>query len=79
MNEEAINIKELQSERSVDDYSKETQNFIEKVNREQLLEQDIKTLPLSQSEQLSRLRQAWNAEGSPFKGQDFDPSVIKFN
>jgi len=22
------------------------------------------------------LRQAWDAEGSPFKGQPFDPSVV---
>lgn len=25
------------------------------------------------------LRKAWDAEGSPFRGQPFDPSVVKFN
>lgn len=79
MNEEAINLKELETERSMDEYSNETQNVIERVHREHMLQQDVKTLPLSESEQLSRLRQAWNADGSPFKGQAFDPSVIKFN
>ena len=24
------------------------------------------------------MKQAWNAEGSPFKGQPFDPSLINF-
>ena len=35
-------------------------------------------LPTSDEEkQLEALQKAWNAEGSPFKGQPFDPS--KFN
>lgn len=40
---------------------------------------DLKSIPLSKSEQMSRLRQAWNANDSPFKGQPFDPSAIEFN
>lgn len=23
------------------------------------------------------MKQAWNAEGSPFKGQPFDPSIVQ--
>lgn len=33
------------------------------------------------SEQIKRhemLRKAWNAEGSPFKGQPFDPNIVEF-
>ena len=28
---------------------------------------------------MDALKQAWNAEGSPFKGQPFDPSLINFS
>ena len=37
-------------------------------------------LPTSEEEtQLDALKQAWNAEGSPFKGKPFDPSLINFS
>ncbi|XP_023301644.2 nudC domain-containing protein 3 [Lucilia cuprina] len=77
----AIDIKAVDTERPLNDYSPDTQNEIEKLHLQQQSQQtqDLKTLPLSESEQMARLRQAWNAEGSPFKGQPFDPSVVKFN
>lgn len=25
------------------------------------------------------MKKAWNAEGSPFEGTSYDPSIIKFN
>ena len=38
----------------------------------------LKGLPTSEEEkQHEMLKQAWNSEGSPFKGQPFDPK--KFN
>ena len=34
-------------------------------------------LPTTEEQsQLEALKQAWNAEGSPFKGQPFDPSLV---
>lgn len=35
----------------------------------------------STSEQIKQhelLRKAWNADGSPFKGQPFDPNLVSF-
>lgn len=29
-----------------------------------------------QEQQMEALKKAWNAEGSPFKGQPFDPSKL---
>ncbi len=35
-------------------------------------------LPTSEEQkQLDILKKAWNVEGSPFKGTEFDPSVLK--
>lgn len=81
VNESSIDIKAVDCERPLEEYSPDTQNAIEKMHLKESVpqEQDFKSLPLNESEQLARLRQAWNAEGSPFKGQPFDPSVIQFN
>lgn len=32
----------------------------------------------SQQKMESMLRKAWDAEGSPFRGQTYDPSLINF-
>ena len=63
MDEASIDIKKLDNDRPIDEYSAETQSAIEKVDQELLNE--MKTLPLSKSEQMSRLREAWHAEGTP--------------
>ncbi|XP_061402286.1 nudC domain-containing protein 3 [Musca vetustissima] len=77
----SIDIKKLDTEMPIDEYPEETQQQIDKIQT-QLINQnldDVKNTPLSKSEQLSRLKQAWNAENSPFKGQPFDPSLIQFD
>ncbi|KAM7356293.1 nudC domain-containing protein 3 isoform 2-T2 [Cochliomyia hominivorax] len=82
VNESSIDIKSVDTERSISEFSPDTQNAIEKIQLQDCDSNEgknFKTLPLSESEQMARLRQAWNAEGSPFKGQPFDPSIIKFN
>uniref|UniRef100_A0A1I8P8S4 Nuclear migration protein nudC n=1 Tax=Stomoxys calcitrans TaxID=35570 RepID=A0A1I8P8S4_STOCA len=85
LHEQCIDIKKLDTERPIEDFSNETQKVIEKIQSQQINSnefagpRDLKNLPLSKSEQLARLRQAWNSENSPFKGQPFDPSVIQFS
>jgi len=32
-----------------------------------------------QTKTLERLKKAWDAEGSPFKGQPFDPSMVRMS
>ena len=37
-------------------------------------------LPTTEEEkQLEAIKSAWDAEGSPFKGKPFDPSLINFS
>lgn len=41
-------------------------------------EQKMKGLPTSdQLRNIEMLKKAWNAEGSPFKGKEFDPTVLQ--
>lgn len=35
-------------------------------------------LTSEQIKQQKMLRKAWDAEGSPFKGQPFDPNIVQF-
>lgn len=80
--EVSIDIKKLDTDRSISEYSEETQKAIEKIEYDEISsvapKGDLESLPMSKSEQLSRLRQAWNADDSPFKGQTFDPSSMQF-
>lgn len=40
-------------------------------------EQKLKGLPTSEElRNIEILKKAWNADGSPFKGQEFDPSIL---
>lgn len=38
----------------------------------------IGELTSEQIKQQEILRKAWDAEGSPFKGQPFDPNIVQF-
>lgn len=43
-------------------------------------EQKLKGLPTSDEiRNMEILKRAWNADGSPFKGKEFDPSVLQIN
>ena len=60
------------------DYDDETQGAIRKI----MFDQDQKRKGQPSSDELKNedmLRKAWDAEGSPFKGQPFDPQAINFN
>ena len=62
----------------VEEYDGETQGAIRKIMFDQ--EQKRKGLPTSDElKNEDMLRKAWDAEGSPFKGTPFDPSMINFN
>ncbi|KAL8450343.1 hypothetical protein Emag_003189 [Eimeria magna] len=71
-----IDTQKVESVKKVEDFDEATQGHIRKIVYEQSLKrQGLKTPEEIQQENI--LRQAWDAEGSPFKGQPFDPSVLK--
>ncbi|XP_050333148.1 nudC domain-containing protein 3 [Bactrocera neohumeralis] len=80
--EDPIDTKKIDCERYIDDLPEDSQAAIQKL-RVQQMEQDIvnngQEINDSEKNTMERLRMAWDAEGSPFKGQPFDPSVIKFS
>merc|ERR1712100_368361 len=66
-----IDCTQVDSTRRVEDYDDETQGAIRKI----MFDQDQKRKGLPGSDELKNedmLRKAWDAEGSPFKGQPFD-------
>ncbi|KAL8432079.1 hypothetical protein ACSSS7_004882 [Eimeria intestinalis] len=71
-----IDTTKVESVKKVEDFDEATQGHIRKIVYEQNLKrQGLKTPEEIQQENI--LRQAWDAEGSPFKGQPFDPNVLK--
>ncbi|CAH2037787.1 unnamed protein product, partial [Iphiclides podalirius] len=76
--EEPIDLAKIDASRPLDELP---EDHIAKVRELQWnQEQKLKGLPTSDEiRNLKILKKAWNAEGSPFKGQEFDPSVIKIN
>jgi len=70
-----IDTTKVDSVKHVQDYDGETQGAIRKIMFDQ--EQKRKGLPTSDElAQQDVLKQAWDAEGSPFKGTPFNPSLI---
>ncbi|EDW95814.1 nudC domain-containing protein 3 [Drosophila yakuba] len=78
-----IDAKKIECERYIDDLPEETQATIEKLRVQQLAadkqQNKIHTSNHEQARTLDRLKAAWDAEGSPFKGQPFDPSVVRIS
>ncbi|XP_075162596.1 nudC domain-containing protein 3 [Haematobia irritans] len=84
LQEQSIDVKTLDTDRPVEEFPDETQKVIEKIQTQRMFgseveDSHINNVSLSKSEQLARLKQAWNAENSPFKGQPFDPASIQFS
>merc|ERR1719502_850035 len=76
--EPEIDTQKVDSVRSINEYDEETQAGIRKI----MFDQDQKRKGLPTSDQIKNedmLRKAWDAEGSPFKGQPFDPSVLNMS
>ena len=70
-----IDTTQVDSQRDLYDYDNETQGAIRKIMHDQHQKRLGKpTSEESKNEEM--LRQAWDAEGSPFKGTPFDPSKI---
>ncbi|XP_017118961.1 nudC domain-containing protein 3 [Drosophila elegans] len=78
-----IDAKKIECERYIDDLPEDTQATIEKLRMQQLeadkKQNEIQTSNPEQNKTLDRLRTAWDAEGSPFKGQPFDPSIVRMS
>ncbi|XP_017046951.1 nudC domain-containing protein 3 [Drosophila ficusphila] len=78
-----IDPKKIECERYLGDLPEETQATIEKLRVQQMAldreQNEFQTTNPENVKTLDRLRTAWDAEGSPFKGQPFDPSVIRMS
>ena len=73
-----IDKQSIDTTQHVQDFDNQTQADIRKVMYDQ--EQKMKGLPTSDEEKTySMLKDAWNAEGSPFKGQPYDPSLVNIS
>jgi len=74
--DQEIDATKVDNSKPIDSFDHETQGALRKIVYEQQRKQ--MGLPTTEEEkQHEMLKKAWNAEGSPFKGQPFDPS--KFN
>lgn len=75
LNEPKINVQKIDPSRPITDLDDEAQAKIEEL----MYNERQKRLGLPQSHEKKvhdLLRQAWDVEGSPFKGQPFDPSIV---
>ncbi|KAH8371243.1 hypothetical protein KR093_006711 [Drosophila rubida] len=83
-NDAEIDIKKLDTERYIDELPEDSQQAIEKLRVQQIAEDQqqkeaLAAIDPEQTKTLERLKEAWDAEGSPFKGQPFDPSVVRMS
>lgn len=71
-----IDVSKVDNSKKLEEFDNDTQGALRKVVYEQ--KRKRMGLPTTEEEkQIEMLKKAWDAEGSPFKGQPFDPS--KFN
>lgn len=76
--EEEIDIQKISAERSMADMEDEELSLINKLQ----FDERQKRLGLPQSHELKvheMLKKGWDAEGSPFKGQEFDPKMFNIS
>lgn len=72
-----IDTTKVDSVKSIDEYDGETQGAIRKI----MYDQDQKAKGLKTSDEMSQedmLKQAWDAPGSPFAGQPFNPEAVNW-
>ncbi|CAD8092907.1 unnamed protein product [Paramecium primaurelia] len=76
--DQEIDATKVENTKPLEDFDSETQGAIRKIMYDQQRKQQ--GLPTTEEEQqLEILKKAWDAEGSPFKGQPFDPSKFNLN
>ena len=76
--DQEIDTSKVDNSKRIDQFDDETQGALRKIVYEQ--NRKMAGLPTSEEEnQMETLKKAWDAEGSPFKGQPFDPSKINFS
>lgn len=76
--DDEIDTTKVESTRTMDEYDGETQGAIRKI----MFDQTQKVQGKATSDQLRTadvMRDAWNAPGSPFRGSDFDPTLLNLS
>nr|XP_018667772.1 nudC domain-containing protein 3-like isoform X2 [Ciona intestinalis] len=76
--EDEIDIQKIAPERSMEDMDTEEKSVINKLQ----FDEKQKRLGLPQSHEMKvheMLKKGWDAEGSPFKGQEFDPKMFNIS
>ncbi|XP_065301716.1 nudC domain-containing protein 3 [Dermacentor albipictus] len=78
VNEPKINIRAIDPTKPFEDLDPESQAKIQELTYNNLLKQAGRKTP--QEEKVENLlREAWDKDGSPFKGQPFDPSIVNLS
>jgi len=76
--DQEIDTTKVESTRAMDEYDGETQGAIRKIMFDQ--NQKIQGKPTSdQIRTADIMKEAWNAPGSPFRGSEFDPSMLNLS
>ncbi|CAF4319926.1 unnamed protein product [Rotaria socialis] len=76
IDEKKISLKHIKPEKSMEDLGQEEQMKIHQMMYDQ--RQKAMGLPTSEEQKYQEImKQAWNAEGSPFRGQPYDPSIAQ--
>eukprot|EP00927_Polykrikos_kofoidii_P061186 TRINITY_DN56052_c0_g1_i1.p1 TRINITY_DN56052_c0_g1~~TRINITY_DN56052_c0_g1_i1.p1 ORF type:complete len:370 (-),score=75.03 TRINITY_DN56052_c0_g1_i1:150-1259(-) len=76
--DEEIDTTKVESTRAMESFDGETQGAIRKI----MFDQHQKAMGKPSSDQLrtaSMMKDAWNAPGSPFRGSDFDPTLLNLS
>ncbi|XP_055376974.1 nudC domain-containing protein 3-like [Condylostylus longicornis] len=77
LQEDSIDLSKMDCSRELHELPQEDQATIQRLKWDH--QQEMLGLPTSRDiENRDLLKQAWDVEGSPFKGQPFDPSLVKF-
>ncbi|KAG7302766.1 hypothetical protein JYU34_012729 [Plutella xylostella] len=73
--EDPIDLDKIDASRSIDELPEEHVQKIQELQWNQ--QRKMQGLPTSdEMKNIEILKKAWNVEGSPFKGQEFDPSIL---
>lgn len=74
--EEKLDLKNMNPEKPMEDLEPEAQAKLKQLMYDE--QQKRLGLPTSEQQKMNDLlKKSWDAEGSPFKGTPFDPSIIK--